>query len=94
MPLPFVCIFANTKPDSSREEDKVSQDLNDSLGDLGISQRSLSALEASGISTVGQVMKISDDDLLEIKGFGPKSLEQLRDALVEDDKLLEELSDQ
>ena len=83
-----------TKPDSSREEDKVSQDLNDSLGDLGISQRSLSALEASGISTVGQVMKISDDDLLEIKGFGPKSLEQLRDALVEDDKLLEELSDQ
>ena len=83
-----------TKPDSSREDDKTSQDLNNALGDLGISQRSLSALEDAGINTVGQVMKISDKDLLDIKGFGPKSLDQLRNALVEHDKFLEELPDQ
>lgn len=64
-------------------DDKVSQDINNALGDLGILQRSVSALEAAGISTVGQVMKISDDDLLDIKGFGPKALDQLKNALVE-----------
>ena len=85
---------AYTKPDLSLEDIKLSQDINSALGDLGISQRSLSALEAAGISTIDQVMKISDDDLLDIKGFGPKALDQLRNALVEHDKLLEELSDQ
>ena len=69
--------------ESVKMEDVSEGDSDDSLVVLGLAQRSVNALEAAGFSSVKQIVKISDDELLAVKGFGPKALEQLNDALQE-----------
>ena len=69
--------------ESVKTEDVSEGDSDDSLVVLGLAQRSVNALEAAGFSSVEQIVKISDDELLAVKGFGPKALEQLDDALQE-----------
>jgi len=69
--------------ESVKTEDVSEGDSDDSLVVLGLAQRSVNALEAAGFSSVEQIVKISDDELLAVKGFGPKALEQLNDALQE-----------
>jgi DNA-directed RNA polymerase subunit alpha len=53
------------------------------LADLGLSPRVLNALRSRQIETVGQVMSMDRDQLLSIRNFGPRSLRELTDALVE-----------
>jgi DNA-directed RNA polymerase subunit alpha len=53
------------------------------LSDLGLSPRVLNALRSRQIETVGQVMSMDRDQLLSIRNFGPRSLRELSDALVE-----------
>ncbi len=53
------------------------------LVDLGLSPRVLNALRSRQIETVGQVMSMDRDQLLSIRNFGPRSLRELTDALVE-----------
>ena len=69
--------------ESVKTEDVSESDSGDSLVVLGLAQRSVNALEAAGFSSVEQIVGISDDELLAVKGFGPKALEQLDDALQE-----------
>tara|TARA_B110000014_G_scaffold232056_1_gene194493 strand:- start:669 stop:1532 length:864 start_codon:yes stop_codon:yes gene_type:complete len=69
--------------ESVKTEDVSDSDSGDSLVVLGLAQRSVNALEAAGFSSVEQIVGISDDELLAVKGFGPKALEQLDDALQE-----------
>jgi DNA-directed RNA polymerase subunit alpha len=56
---------------------------NRALADLGLSPRVLNALRSRQIETVGQVMAMDRDQLLSIRNFGPRSLRELTDALVE-----------
>lgn len=53
------------------------------LADLGLSPRVLNALRSRQIERVGQVMMMERDQLLSIRNFGPRSLRELTDALVE-----------
>lgn len=53
------------------------------LADLGLSPRVLNALRSRQIERVGQVMIMERDQLLAIRNFGPRSLRELTDALVE-----------
>jgi DNA-directed RNA polymerase subunit alpha len=53
------------------------------LADLGLSPRVLNALRSRQIERVGQVMAMERDALLAIRNFGPRSLRELTDALVE-----------
>jgi DNA-directed RNA polymerase subunit alpha len=53
------------------------------LADLGLSPRVLNALRSRQIERVGQVMAMERDQLLSIRNFGPRSLRELTDALVE-----------
>ena len=73
----------DTEAVESVKTEDVSEEGADSLVVLGLAQRSLTALEAAGFSSVEQIVKTSDDELLAVKGFGPKALEQLNDALQE-----------
>ena len=50
---------------------------------LELSPRTLNCLKRSHISKVGEVLDMSDDDMLKIRNFGEKSLNELKEKLVE-----------
>ncbi len=74
---------------------------NTALADLGLSPRVLNALRSKQIEKVGQVLAMDPDELLSIRNFGPRSLNELRAALheaglvpnVDEDGLVEETED-
>jgi len=50
---------------------------------LELSPRTLNCLKRSHISKVGEVLQMSDDELLKIRNFGEKSLVELKEKLAE-----------
>lgn len=48
---------------------------------LELSQRTYNCLKRSQITKVGQILELTTDDLLRLRNFGKKSLEELRDKL-------------
>jgi len=50
---------------------------------LDLSPRTLNCLKRAHITKVGEVLEMSDDDLLKIRNFGDRSLEELREKLTE-----------
>jgi len=53
------------------------------IEDLELSVRAYNCLKRSNITRVGQVLTMSQDDLLAVRNFGEKSLHELRDKLLE-----------
>lgn len=53
------------------------------IEDLDLSVRAYNCLKRSNITKVGQVLTMSQDDLLAVRNFGEKSLTELRDKLLE-----------
>jgi DNA-directed RNA polymerase subunit alpha len=51
------------------------------LSELGLSPRVLNALRSRQIERVGQVMAMEPEQLLSIRNFGPRSLQELREQL-------------
>ena len=51
------------------------------IEDLDLSVRAYNCLKRAGITKVGQVLEMSEEDLLGVRNFGRKSLEELRDKL-------------
>ena len=43
--------------------------------------RTTNALKRANITTIGQILSLSDNDLLHLRNFGTKSLDELKDAL-------------
>ena len=50
---------------------------------LELTARTLNCLKRAHISRIGEVLEMSDEDLLKIRNFGEKSLEELRTKLAE-----------
>ena len=59
------------------------------IEELDLSVRAFNCLKRSGITRVGQVLTMSQDDLLAVRNFGEKSLNELRDTLIQRDFLPE-----
>ena len=57
---------------------------------LALSARTLNCLKRAGINRVGEVLMMPKSDLLKIRNFGQKSLDELYDKLAERDFLPEE----
>lgn len=51
------------------------------IEDLNLSMRAYNCLRRSGLTTVGQVLEKSEEELLVLRNFGQKSYEELRDLL-------------
>ena len=51
------------------------------IEDMGLSARTLKALSAEGIRTIGGLARKREEDLLEIEGLGGKSIEEIKDLL-------------
>jgi DNA-directed RNA polymerase subunit alpha len=52
------------------------------IEDLDLSVRAYNCLKRSNITKVGQVLTMNEDDLLAVRNFGEKSLQELRDRLL------------
>jgi DNA-directed RNA polymerase subunit alpha len=51
------------------------------IEELDLSVRAYNCLKRSGITRVGQVLMMSEEDLLAVRNFGEKSLNELKDSL-------------
>jgi DNA-directed RNA polymerase subunit alpha len=51
------------------------------IEDLNLSVRAYNCLKRAGITKVGQILEMSEDDLLGVRNFGSKSLDELRERL-------------
>ncbi|MCK9368707.1 DNA-directed RNA polymerase subunit alpha [Candidatus Dojkabacteria bacterium] len=69
---------ANTIPVIAEAEDGGTEEVSNwKIEDLPISKRSKSGLLAGGYQTVGDMGKVTKKDLLELPGFGSKSLNEV-----------------
>ena len=51
------------------------------IEDLNLTQRSYNCLKREGIHTIGELVKRSEQDLLDIRNFGQKSIDEVKDKL-------------
>ena len=51
------------------------------IEELELSARSFNCLKREGIDTVGKLITYSEQDLLDIKNFGQKSIEEVKEKL-------------
>ncbi|MDA8195512.1 MAG: DNA-directed RNA polymerase subunit alpha [Thermaerobacter sp.] len=65
-----------------REEDKRDRLLEMPIEELDLSVRSFNCLKRAGINTVGELTAKSDDDMMKVRNLGKKSLEEVREKLV------------
>ena len=64
-------------------EDEVSGILADPIEDMDLTVRSYNCLKREGITTVGELVQKSEEDLLEIRNFGQKSIDEVKAKLEE-----------
>jgi DNA-directed RNA polymerase subunit alpha len=82
----FLFSKINQAPDTSfeRPQIQVSPEIYQTpIERLDLSPRTLNCLKRAHITKVGEVLEMSDDELLKIRNFGDKSLEELRQKLAE-----------
>ena len=70
-----VSIFAPESQETNAELDKQ-------IEDLDLSVRSYNCLKRAGIHSVRQLVEYSENDLLNIRNFGAKSIEEVKDKLI------------
>ena len=70
-------------PAPGQEVEEDEGELNTSIEELGLSARTANALINNDIRTVHDLVTLSEQDLRELKGFGSKALEEVKDKLAE-----------
>lgn len=63
--------------------DDEKNELSTSIEELGLSARTANALVNNDIRTVHDLVTLSEQDLRELKGFGSKALDEVKDKLAE-----------
>lgn len=74
-----------SSPVESGEDKESKEDMSDAMktriDTLDLSTRTMNALQAANIRTVGGIARKKAEDLLEIDGIGDKGIEEIKDAL-------------
>jgi len=64
-------------------DDEVSGVMGQPIEDMDLTVRSYNCLKREGVTTVGELLQKSEDDLLEIRNFGQKSIDEVKAKLEE-----------
>ena len=64
------------------EGQETNAELDKQIEDLDFSVRSYNCLKRAGIHSVRQLVEFSENDLLNIRNFGAKSIEEVKDKLI------------
>ncbi len=70
-------------PALGQEAEEESNELNTPIEELNLSARTANALINNEIRTVRDLVTLSEQDLRELKGFGSKALDEVKDKLAE-----------
>lgn len=70
-------------PSIGATEDEEGNDLMMPIEDLGLTARTTNALINNDIRTVSDLVTLGDTEMRELKGFGSKALDEVRDKLAE-----------
>jgi DNA-directed RNA polymerase subunit alpha len=70
-------------PALGHDKNDESNELNTSIEELNLSARTANALINNDIRTVHDLVTLSEQDLRELKGFGSKALDEVKDKLAE-----------
>ncbi|HAH33008.1 MAG TPA: DNA-directed RNA polymerase subunit alpha [Elusimicrobia bacterium] len=85
--LPKEEVAAERVPEKSEESSAGAGELNNKLEQgvdmIELSSRASNCLKVAGIRTIGELVNKSEDDLLAVKNFGQKSLDEIKDKLKE-----------
>jgi DNA-directed RNA polymerase subunit alpha len=65
------------------EEDEENQVYNMKIEELDMSVRLFNAIKRAGISTVGGLLKLREEEIIKIRNLGRKSLKELKECLAE-----------
>ncbi len=83
----FTGEFVAVSQEEPRTEALVSEEeeavYSRKIDELELSIRSLNCLRRDKIETIGDLLKRTEEDLMKIKNFGPKSLEEVKQKLME-----------
>lgn len=71
------------EPKELVEEDQINDSLFKSVEDLELSVRSTNCLKNAGIQYIGELVQKTEMEMLKTKNFGKKSLNEIKDMLVE-----------
>jgi DNA-directed RNA polymerase subunit alpha len=63
--------------------EQISPDLMMPIEDLDLSVRSYNCLKREGVDTVGELVAKNEEELLEIRNFGQKSVDEVKEKLTE-----------
>ncbi|HUV66342.1 MAG TPA: DNA-directed RNA polymerase subunit alpha [Sedimentisphaerales bacterium] len=75
--------IAETPPTEQAVDEELAQKLNVPVQELELSVRASNCLESAKIETVGQLVKMTDADLLKIRSFGKTSLREVKRKLAD-----------
>ena len=68
---------------SEKEDDKVSDLLDQPLGIMDLSTRSSNSLKNAGIETLRELVEIQEEEMMNFDNFGKRSLEEIKTKLAE-----------
>lgn len=79
----FVKQAAGTLPGTvfGKEEAEEDPRLATTIEELGLSVRALNCLKREGVYYVGQLIEKTEDELLKLRNFGAKSVEEVKDSV-------------
>ena len=75
--------FDETPQAQSQENQKMKKLLNMSVNEIELSVRAANCLNNANITTVGQLAQKSEAEMLKYRNFGKKSLNEIKDKLVQ-----------
>ncbi len=67
----------------SDSEESLEEEYNQPVEELNLTQRSYNCLKREGIHTVGELTARSENDLMDIRNFGMKSITEVKEKLAE-----------
>lgn len=80
----------DSEDDYSDGEESVADVLKTRIDSLGLSTRVMNALTEANIRTLGGLVRKSEQDLLDLEGFGSKGLEEIKSILLSFDLKLKD----
>jgi len=75
--------FDETPQEVSQENSRLKKLLNMSVNEIELSVRAANCLNNANITTVGQLATKSENEMLKYRNFGKKSLNEIKDKLVQ-----------
>lgn len=69
--------------ETDKEDDKMSDLLDQSLGIMDLSTRSSNSLKNAGIETLRELVEVKEEDMMNFDNFGKRSLEEIKEKLAE-----------